>query len=77
MPEPGRLPSKTPPPAWSPDWLDLAGLAHLLCMSVRQARLLLSAGRLPPADVNVSITGGPKGRRWSRRHVNEFLAGQG
>ena len=61
---------------WPPDFLDLEGLAHTLCTSVRSVRRLLAAGRLPPADTNLSLTGGPKSRRWRRERLLAYLAGR-
>ena len=60
-------------PAWVPDYLDMAGLAHLLSTSQKQVQRLLSAGRLPPPDLNISGTGGPKGKRWRRDRLVEWL----
>ena len=63
--------------AWPPDLVDMQGLAHALSTSPKQVQRLLSAGRLPQADVNVSLTGGVKGRRWDRQKVIRFIqAGQ-
>ena len=60
-------------PVWPPDLLDIAGVAHALSTSTKQVQRLLSAGLLPPADANVSVTGGVKGRRWRREKVVRFL----
>ena len=68
------MPSDAPTaPAWPPDLLDLRGLAHALSTSAKQAQRLLAAGRIPPADVNLSTTRGPKGRRWRRDRVLAWL----
>ena len=64
------------PPTWPPDLLDLAGVAHCLSCSVKQAQRLLAAGKLPPADCNVSLLNSPKGRRWSRSRVLAHLGGR-
>lgn len=64
-----------PIPDWSPDMLDLRGLAHCLSVSPKQVQRLLSAGRLPSADANLSLTGGVKGRRWRRENVLRFVEG--
>lgn len=72
---PGRITMSSSVPAWPPDALDLRGLAYTLSISTRQARRLLSAGRLPPADIVLGT--GIKARRWSRRRVLRLLAGQG
>ena len=64
----------TDQPAWAPDLVDLAGLAHMLSVGKKQASRLLSAGRLPGADANVSVTGSSKGRRWIRSRVVAWLA---
>lgn len=60
-------------PAWAPEFLDMAGVAHLLSTSQKQVQRLLSAGRLPPPDLNISGTGGPKGKRWRRDRLMEWL----
>lgn len=56
---------------WPPDFVGMAGLCHLLQVSPRQARRLLSAGKIPPAHVN--LTDSLKGRRWDRKRVIKFL----
>lgn len=61
------------PPTWAPEYLDMAGLAHLLSVSQKQVQRLLSAGRLPPPDLNISGTGGPKGKRWRRDRLMAWL----
>ena len=58
-----------------PDLLDLRGVAHTLCMSPKTVSRLLAAGRLPTADVNLSPTGGAKGRRWHRRTLLDWIDG--
>ena len=64
-------------PGWPPDMVDLAGLAYMLSTSPKQVQRLLSAGRLPGPDANVSITGGIKGRRWLRdKVVGHICAGR-
>ena len=60
-------------PSWQPDLLSIQGLGHALSVSTRQVNRLLSAGKLPPASVNLSVSGSPKGRRWSRVVVLQFL----
>lgn len=60
-------------PSWPPEFLDLRGVAYLLSTSTKQVQRLLSAGRLPAADVNVSGTGGVKGRRWRRDRIVAHL----
>jgi len=72
------MPDHSPaPPPWvlygPPDYLDVAGLAYGLQTSPRTIRRMLSSGRLPPADLNVSATGGPKGRWWSREKLLAWL----
>ena len=62
-------------PGWAPDYLDKAALAHLLQCSGRQVQRMLAAGKLPPADVN--LTGSIKGRRWRRDKLLGWLEGQG
>ena len=59
----------TTAPSWPPEFLDLRGVAYLLSTSTKQVQRLLSAGRLPAADVNLSGTGGIKGRRWRRDRI--------
>jgi hypothetical protein len=61
-----------PGAAWAPDFLDFQALCHELQVSDRQARRLLSAGRVPPADVNLTDT--LKGRRWTRQKLVEWIA---
>jgi hypothetical protein len=51
----------------------MAGMAHLLSVSQKQVQRLLSAGRLPPPDLNISGTGGPKGKRWRRDRLLAWL----
>lgn len=60
------------PAAFPPDYLDLAGLAATLSASKRTVTRLLSAGRLPPSDMNIGA--GTKGRRWNRQNVLNWLA---
>ena len=60
---------------WPPEYLDLGGVAFLLSTSKKQVTRMLSAGKLPPADVNLSTTGSPKGRRWRRTQMLNWLAG--
>ena len=60
---------------WPPAYLDAAGLAHELQVSARQIRRMLAAGKLPPADTN--LTGGLKGRRWRRDRLIAWLESQG
>jgi hypothetical protein len=60
-------------PAWAPEFLDMAGVAHLLSTSQKQVQRLLSAGRLPDPDLNISGTGGPKGKRWRRERLVAWL----
>jgi len=60
---------------WVPGYLDIAGVAHLLSTSERQVQRLLAGGRLPQADLNISGTGGPKGRRWRRDRLLAWLEG--
>ena len=60
---------------WPPAYLNIGALAHELQVSTRQARRLLSAGKLPAADVN--LTGGLKGRRWRRDRLLTWLDSQG
>jgi hypothetical protein len=62
--------AKTP---WAPVFLDIAGVGHELQVSARQVRRLLSAGKLPAADLNVTgdtraAGGGETGcwRGWNR-----------
>ncbi len=62
-------------PSWAPEYLDLTGLAHLLCASKKCVQRLLANGRLPSADLNVSGTGSVKGRRWKRERVLRWLEG--
>ena len=62
-------------PSWPPDLLDLRGLAHALSISPKGVQRLLAAGRLPSADVNLSLSGGVKGRRWRRENVLRFIEG--
>ena len=64
-------------PSWTPDLLDLEGMAHTLSVSKKQLQRLLAAGRLPAADCNLSGVGGVKGRRWRRDKLLRFLEGQG
>jgi len=59
---------------WPPAYLALDDVAHELRVSTRQARRLLSAGRLPSADLNVGS--GLKGRRWRRDSLLTWLAGR-
>jgi len=61
--------------AWPPMFLDLSGLAHELQTSPRQIRRLLSAGKLPAADTN--LTGSLKGRRWRRDRVLAHIEARG
>lgn len=56
---------------WPPTLVGVTGLCHLLQISDRQARRLLSAGKLPPAHVN--LTGTLKGRRWNSEQLVKFL----
>ena len=58
---------------WPPDYLDITCLAHLLSTSKKQVQRMLASGRLPPSDVNISGTGGFKGRRWKRERVLAWL----
>jgi len=60
---------------WAPEFLDVGGVAYLLSTSERQVQRLLAAGRLPPADINISGTSGPKGRRWRRDCLLTWLEG--
>jgi hypothetical protein len=60
-------------PTAEPEYLDIVGVTRLLSSSLRQVQRLLSAGRLPPPDLNISGTGGPKGKRWRRDHLMEWL----
>ena len=62
---------------WAPSFLDLAGVAHELQVSTRHVRRMLSGGRLPRADLNISGTGGLKGRRWRRDKLLSWLASHG
>ena len=59
--------------AWPPGYLDVSGVAYLLSTSQRQVQRLLASGRLPLPDLNVSGTGGPRGRRWNRQRLLEWL----
>jgi len=52
-----------PAQTWPPAYLDLASPCYELRISARQGRRLLAAGRLPPPDVNLSVSPSPKGRR--------------
>ena len=56
----------------SPAVLTLAGVSQFLSISRRQVHRLLSAGRLPPADVNLGF--GARGRRWSRERLAAWVA---
>ncbi len=68
--------TRTTAPAWQPEFLDMAGLAHLLSTSTKQVQRLLASGRLPQADLNLSGTGDSfKGRRWKREKVLRWLEG--
>lgn len=62
-----------PPPTGTPEYLDIVGVANLLSTSLRQVQRLLSAGRLPSPDLNISGTGGPKGKRWRRDRLMAWL----
>ena len=62
---------------WPPALLDMAALAHELQASERHVRRLLAGGRLPPADLNISGTGGLKGRRWRRHRLLAWLDSHG
>lgn len=61
---------------WGDGYLDLVGLTQFLCTSRRQVHRMLSAGRLPNADVNLSGTNSSKGRRWLRDSVMAYLKGR-
>jgi len=63
-------------PAWPPEYLDMAAVAHLLCTSQKQVQRMLASGRLPHADLNLSGTGGVKGRRWHRARLVAWLDSQ-
>ena len=56
----------------SPAVLTLAGVSQFLSISKRQVHRLLSAGRLPPADVNLGF--GTRGKRWSRERLAAWVA---
>ena len=58
---------------WPPEYLDKRGLAHLVSTSEKQVQRMLASGRLPAADLNISGTGGVKGRRWRRDRVISWL----
>lgn len=73
-PMPGCL--TTPRLAWPPDYVDMRGLAYMLSTSTKQVQRMLSAGRLPAADVNLSAANSFKGRRWRRDRVIAFLEGR-
>jgi predicted DNA-binding transcriptional regulator AlpA len=60
-------------PAWPPDLLDLRGLCHALSLSPKAVQRLLAAGRLPAADLNLSLAVGLKGRRWRRGSILAWL----
>ena len=60
---------------WPPAFIDLAGIGHELQVSERQVRRLLSAGKLPPADLN--LTGSLKGRRWRRDRLLSWMESHG
>lgn len=62
-----------PSTAWPPEYLDIKGVAHLLCVSQKQVQRLISRERLPMADINVSGTGNQRGRRWRRESVIAHL----
>jgi hypothetical protein len=51
----------------------MAGLGHMLSVSQKQVQRLLSRGRLPEPDANLSGTDGPKGKRWRRDRVLAWL----
>ena len=59
------------PQLWAPALLDLAGLAYELRISARIARRFLASGCLPASDTHV--TPGPRGRRWTRRQLLDWL----
>lgn len=61
----------------APVYLDMTGVARLLCTSPRQVQRLLAAGRLPAPDLNISGTGGPKGKRWRRDCLLAWLRVRG
>ena len=61
------------PPTVAPEYLDIVGITRLLSTSLRQVQRLMSAGRLPPPDLNISGTGGPKGKRWRRDRLIAWL----
>lgn len=58
--------------AISPALFSLAEVAKFLGISRRQVHRLLSAGRLPTADVNLGF--GARGRRWSRERLAAWVA---
>jgi len=63
------------PATWPPDFLDFQGLAHELSVSDRLLRRLLSSGKIPAADIN--LTGSLKGRRWRRDRLLAWIDAQG
>ncbi len=69
--------TERPEPSWMPEYVDMKGLAHLLSTSTKQIQRMLSNGRLPAADVNISGTKGFKGRRWRRENVIAHLEATG
>jgi predicted DNA-binding transcriptional regulator AlpA len=64
------------PPTWAPEYLDMGGVAHLLSTSQKQVQRMLASGRLPKADLNISGVGGPRGRRWRRDVLLQWLKSQ-
>ena len=64
------------PPTWVPEYLDMAGVAHLLSTSQKQVQRMIASSRLPPPDLNISGVGGPRGRRWHRETLLAWLKSQ-
>ena len=77
MTEAAETTSRGKAKSWPPAYLDQAGLAHEIQASDRHVRRLLAAGKLPAADLNISGTGGLKGRRWRRDRLLSWLDSHG